>query len=116
MHRHGPGKVAERITVLLLVGIVLLLITACDTTPRQPDLPGDGMAVVPTLVTIERRHYVPVPEALTAPEPIATGEIAEVFAVAAERRAALERANARLREIAEIQGTQPGAENEGAAP
>lgn len=83
-----------------------LLLAGCGVAPRKPDVPGTDMLVSPTLVTIDRRSYVPVPDNLTAPEPIATGAIAECFAVSAERRAALERANAKLRSIAVIQGTE----------
>ena len=93
--------------LLVVIAVLLLVVIAgCGSAPRAPDLPGADLVVRPTLVTVERRHYVPVPAELTVPEPIATGAIAEVFAVAAERRAALERANARLRQIAEIQGTE----------
>lgn len=91
---------------LALLVVASLLLAGCGHAPRKPVLPGPELLVAPTLVTVERRHYVPVPAQLTATEPVATGEIAECFAVAAERRGALERANARLRQIAEIQGTE----------
>lgn len=95
-----------RLYLLLMIVALVLMLAACGSAPRQPDLPGAGLAVTPTLVTVERRYYVPVPAELTTPEPVAVGAIAECFAVAAERRAALEQANARLREIAGIQGTE----------
>ena len=97
---------ALRTIVLVLVVMLVVLLTSCGSAPRQPDLPGADLAVMPTLVTMERRHYVPVPENLTETEPVAMGAIAECFAVAAQRRAALESANARLRQIAVIQGTE----------
>lgn len=89
--------------VLVVMGALL---AGCGTAPRRPDLPGADLLVAPELITLERRHYVPVPDNLTAPEPIATGAIAECFAVAAERRAAIERANAKLTSIGAIQGTE----------
>lgn len=95
-----------RLLLLLLIVMLVLLLASCGNAPRQPQLPGAELAVAPTLVTVERRHYVPVPDALTVTEPVAMGAIAECFAVAADRRAALERTNARLREISAIQGTE----------
>lgn len=95
-----------RLCLLFVVVLLLTLLTGCGSAPRKPDLPGADLAVTPTLVTVERRYYIPVPAELTTTEPVAMGEIRECFAVAAERRAALERANARLREIAGIEGTE----------
>ena len=92
--------------VVLIILLLVMLLAGCGSAPRKADLPGADLVVAPTLVTVERRHYVPVPAELTETEPVAMGEIRECFAVAAERRAALERANARLRHIAEIEGTE----------
>ena len=97
---------ALRMILLMLIVMLVVLITSCGSAPRQPDLPGAELLVSPSLVTMERRHYVPVPDYLTETEPVAMGEIAECFAVAAQRRAALEQTNARLRAIAVIQGTE----------
>jgi len=97
---------AVRLLLVMAIVMLAMLLPACSGAPRKPDLPGPGLVVRPELVTVERRHYVPVPAELTTAEPVAAGDIAEVFAVAAERRAALERANAKLRQIAEIQGTE----------
>lgn len=95
-----------RMLLLLLIVMLVVLLTSCGSAPRKPDLPGADLLVAPTLVTLERRHYVPVPPNLTETEPVAVGAIAECFAVAAQRRAAIERANARLRNIAVIQGAE----------
>lgn len=95
-----------RTIVMVLIVMLVVLLTSCGSAPRQPDLPGAALAVVPTLVTVERRYYVPVPADLTTTEPVAVGAIAECFAVAAQRRAALEQVNSRLRQIAVIQGTE----------
>ena len=97
-----------RLYLLLIIVALVMMLASCGSPPRKPDLPGPELAVTPTLVTVERRYYVPVPAALTTTEPVAVGAIAECFAVAAERRAALERTNARLREIAGIEGTAAG--------
>ena len=83
-----------------------LALAACGRDLVQPDLPDAGTAVVPELQVVDRHVYVRVPAHLTAPEPIAEGPIAQAFEVARKRRAALERANAKLREIAAIQGTE----------
>ena len=95
-----------RLFLLALIVLLLMLLAACGSAPRQPDLPGADMLMLPSLLTVERRHYVPVPGHLTEVEPVAVGEIAECFAVAAERRAAIVRANAKLREIGAIEGTE----------
>ena len=95
-----------RLYLLLIIVALVMMLASCGSSPRKPDLPGAGLAVTPTLVTVERRYYVPVPAELTTTEPVAMGAIAECFAVAAERRGALERTNARLREIAGIEGTE----------
>lgn len=89
-----------------LLPIALVLLAACGRDNVRPDLPGDGHAVVPEVVIVERRVYVPIDPALTEPLAIAEGSITQCFDVAAQRRAALEVANARLREIAAIQGTE----------
>lgn len=92
--------------LLALILLLVAMLAGCGSAPRTADLPGADLLVAPTLVTVERRHYMPVPAELTEVEPVAMGEIRECFAVAAERRAALERANARLRHIAVIEGTE----------
>lgn len=90
----------------ILIALVVVLALAACRDDVQPDLPGAGHVVVPELVEVERRVYVKIPARLTQPEPIAEGPITEAFEVARQRRAALERANAKLREIAAIQGTE----------
>ncbi|MDH5832167.1 hypothetical protein QFW80_16740 [Luteimonas sp. M1R5S18] len=83
-----------------------LVLAACGRDLVQPDLPDAGTAVVPQVQVVERYIYVRVPAHLTAPEPIAEGPIAQCFEVAAKRRAALERANAKLQQCGAIQGTE----------
>lgn len=87
------------------LALVLLLpaLAACRHD-RKPDLPG-GTVVRPEAVIVERLVYVPVPAALTAELPIAEGPIAQCFDVAAQRRAAVQTANARFRAIRDIEGT-----------
>lgn len=89
-----------------LLLIAVLLLAACGKDNVKPDLPGADKIVTPTVVTVERIVYVKVPAELTKPEPIAEGPIAQCFDVAAQRRAALTRANSKLKQIGEIQGTR----------
>ena len=79
------------LAILLILGLV-----ACQSAPviREP-------------VTIEKRVYVRVSPALTAACPVAmprNASGAELLRVARDRRAALEACNAKLRQIAEIEG------------
>ncbi|WP_027489380.1 hypothetical protein [Rhodanobacter sp. OR92] len=89
----------------LLLIAVLLTLAACKPAVK-PDLPGADKIVTPTIVTVERFVYVRVKPYLTKPEPVAEGPIAQCFDVAAKRRAALQRANAKLTQISTIQGTE----------
>lgn len=89
----------------LIILAAIALLTACKHQAR-PDLPGLSMAVAPTVVTVERVVYVAIPAHLTRPEPIAEGPIDQCFNVAAKRRGALQRANAKLTQISTIQGTE----------
>ncbi|KAF1697988.1 hypothetical protein CSC62_07535 [Pseudoxanthomonas jiangsuensis] len=90
--------------LLIAAGLVLALSGA--SCQHKPDDPDPGVAVRPEPVIVERRVYVPVPSSLTRREPIAEGPIAMCFDVAAQRRAALERANAKLQQVEAIQGTE----------
>lgn len=89
--------------------VLLLLVpalAACTGKNHKPDLPGEGTAVAPELQIVERIVYVPIPAVLTKAEPIAEGPITQCFAVAAERRAALQRCNAKLKQVDAVQGTE----------
>lgn len=90
----------------LLTAALLVLALCGATCQRKPENPDPGVAIRPEPVIVERRVYVPVPKRLTGREPIAEGPIAMCFDVAAQRRAALERANAKLEQIEAIQGTE----------
>jgi len=91
----------------LLILAALCMLTACGKKGEtHPDLPGASTVVQPTIVTVERIVYVRVPADLTQPEPVAEGPIAQCFDVAAQRRAALARANSKLKQIGHIQGTE----------
>lgn len=93
----------------VLIAIALVVALSGATCNRKPDCPPLGVAVRPEPVIVERRVYVPVPPRLTEREPIAEGPIAMCFDVAAQRRAALERANAKLEQVEAIQaaGAKP---------
>ena len=88
----------------LLIVVALLALAGCERL-RKPEA-DRSVAVSPQPVVIVQRVYVPIPTALTAPEPIAEGPIAQCCDVAAQRRAAQERANAKLKQIGLIQGTE----------
>lgn len=91
--------------VQLLSALACLLLAACGVKQARPDLPDHAGAVVPTVQVVERIVYVPIDGALTALEPIAEGRLALCPQVAAERRAALQRCNAKLQEIEHQQGS-----------
>lgn len=89
----------------LLLILLLVLATAACRKDTKPDLPPAAGAVLPVVQLVERRVYVPIDAELTRPEPVAEGPIAMCFEVAAQRRAAIDRANAKLKAIAAQQGT-----------
>ena len=72
-------------------------------------LTGCGTIVEPKIVYVDRTVFVDVPAELTNPHPIATGPLAQCPAVAAARRAELEKCNADKAAIRKIQGG-PGPE------
>jgi predicted small lipoprotein YifL len=88
----------------LLIFLAIALLAACGRNAK-PDLPPAGGAVTPVVQVVERRVYVPIDDTLTRPEPIAEGPISMCFDVAAQRRAAIERGNAKLKAIGAKQGT-----------
>ncbi len=88
----------------LLIAAALLVLAGCDRLRKSEA--DHSVAVAPQPVVIMQRVYVPIPKVLTAPEPIAEGPIAQCFDVAAQRRAAQERANAKLKQIGLVQGTE----------
>lgn len=85
--------------------LILALLAACATTPPGPVLPDGQTAVQPVVRVIERYVYVPITPDLTGLEPVAEGPLSQCPQVAAQRRAALEKCNAKLSQIAAQQGT-----------
>lgn len=96
--------------VQLLSALACLALAACGNKQTRPDLPDPAGAVVPTVQVVERIVYVPIDSALTGLEPIAEGPLAVCPQVAAERRAALQRCNAKLQQIERVQGSKPEAQ------
>lgn len=91
----------------LLIAIALVLASAaCRKDVRGADLPAQGAVVVPEVVTVVRERYVRIRPELTAQHPIAEGPLSQCPDVAAARKAELQKANAKLREIAGVQGTE----------
>lgn len=79
--------------------VALLALAGCKSTPEP--------VVVPEVVKVIVREYVPVPEELTRPCPVA--ELADrtvesVVEVANARRVSLEQCNEQLRRIRELAG------------
>ena len=91
--------------IALLILFALLPVAGCKRADVRPDLPN-GPATVPELLVVERKVYVPIPAELTRERPIPEGSIAQCYEVAAARKAEQIKANAQLRRIAAIQGTE----------
>lgn len=87
-----------------LLSLTALLLSACAGNGGTK-LPSADGAVAPVVQIVERIVYVPIDSALTGLEPIAEGPLAMCPQVAAERRAALQRCNAKLRQIDQVDGT-----------
>lgn len=86
---------------IVLTFAVCLLLAGCAT-------PMERRVLVPETVTVTVDRYVPIPDRLTAPCPIAEPKaltVGEAVAIARERRRALEVCNAQLRAIHAVQGT-----------
>ncbi len=98
---------SRAIRLLTTAALAAALLPACRSAPEYvADLPAACPPATPEVQIVERRVYVPIPADLTRTEEVAEGPLAECPMVAAERRAALERANARLRAVAGKQGTE----------
>lgn len=82
----------------LIIAAVLILAGCKASQPTRPDPP-------PTIVQVPVKVYVPVPDDLTEPCPIAKGTLAEIPKVARARRQSLESCNADKAAIRKIQGT-----------
>lgn len=88
----------------MLAILLVLLATACRKDV-QPDVPR-GVIVKPEVVTVTRTVYVSLPAALTDPLPIAEGPLSQCPDVAAQRRKALEKANADRKAARGLGGTE----------
>lgn len=82
---------------LAAIAVACALVTGCATRTVYVDRPGPERIV-------ERKVYVAIPAALTAPLAIATGPLPQCPVVARDRRTQLELGNARFEAIAKIQG------------
>lgn len=92
-----------RILIVILLAVVL---AACGRKPLvKPDLPP-STPIAPTIVYVDRVRYVKVPARLVQEQPIAEGPLSQCPDVAASRKASQKKANAQLREIGQIQGTE----------
>ena len=93
-----------RLSAIAIAALLVLALAGCNKA-RKPDLPG-GVIVKPELVTVVRREYVRVPAEFTDPLPIAEGPLSQCPLVAAERRKALEEANADRKAVRALSGTE----------
>lgn len=85
-----------RIAAMLAIAAML---TACQSNkPLVVKQPGK-------IIEVPVKVYVPIPDNLTAPCPIAEGKVADVLEVARKRRASLEACNAQLKAIRSVQGS-----------
>jgi len=78
---------------------IALCSTACDKGKLTR-----GVCPAPTIVQVPVPTYVPIDPELTKPLPIATGGLADIPAVARERRRALEQCNIDRATVGKIQG------------
>lgn len=89
--------------LLTLIALALVFGTGATCQKRQ------GPAIVPVggqhTVTVERA-YVAIDPSLTTPCEVKTGPLREVISVARQRRACIEQLNARMAQIAAVQGTK----------
>lgn len=93
---------SRAVHVLIAAALVLVLVACQSSGAKRTD---PATAVEPVVQIVERIVYVPIDSALTAPEPIAEGPLSQCPSVAAQRRAALQRCNAKLRQAGQVQGT-----------
>lgn len=91
---------------LILITVLIVLVAGCAGKNTKPDVPR-GVIVQPKLVEVVRTEYVRVPAELTDPLPIAEGPLSQCPLVAAERRKAIEKANADRRATRALSGTEP---------
>jgi hypothetical protein len=92
--------------VVVTTLLAMLVLAGCNKAGTvKPDLP-DSTLVRPTIVYVDRDRYVPIRADLVKPEPVAEGPLSQCPLVARDRKAALQRANARLAEIGAIQGSE----------
>ena len=93
-----PGVSALNTRGLLIAACVLLLGACQKGNVRPVGPPAASFIEVPVEV------YVPIPESLTAPCPIARGKLSQIPVVSRDRKASLEKCNADKKAIREIQG------------
>ena len=94
------------LSVLIAAAFAALVSACATTTGHVPDLPPACPPATPEVQIVERRVYVPIRRELLQTEAVAEGPLSECPMVAAARRAAIERLNARIRAIAEQEGTE----------
>jgi hypothetical protein len=83
------------VRVAIAAAVVLLSGCATDRVAFKPAEP----------IIVDRYIFVSIDKTLTQPEEIASGPLSQCPKVAAERKAAVESCNAKLKAISEIEGT-----------
>lgn len=93
----------SRSSRLLILVLATALLVGCKAAPVKADLPRN--LIKPTIVYVDRYVYVPIKSALTEEQPIAEGPLDQCPIVAKQRKVSLLKANAQLRAISTVQGT-----------
>ena len=98
------------------LGLLILAagLAACASSGEA--LPDSRTAVQPVVQVVERYIYVPIDSVLTGTEFIAEGPLSMCPQVAAQRKAALQRCNAKLTQIGGQQGTAVELDDEADQP
>lgn len=82
----------------LFVLLIVVAVAGCATRkPLVVKQPGK-------IIEVPVKVYVPIPDSLTEPNPIAEGKVSDVLEVARKRRASQEACNADKAAIRKIQG------------
>lgn len=97
---------ARAVVAPVVVAVLFALLAGCGRKDVKPNLPDAGTVVAPKVVYVDRYVYVRIKSELTQEEPIAEGPLSQCPAVAAARKAGQQRANAKLRQVGQIQGTE----------
>ena len=98
------------------LGLLILATGLAGCASSGEALPDSRTAVQPVVQVVERYIYGPIDSDLTVTEVIAEGPLSMCPQVAAQRKAALQRCNAKLTQIGGQQGTAAELDDEADQP